>query len=95
MLIKHNGLYFLTGLHFPPHFLDTGARAGHDTEVTNYWLDEQGSLLSRERNVSLPARLHRLRDTMHPGQWGYGDIFSEIKQPEREADHLLLFSDEG
>jgi hypothetical protein len=26
--IEH-GLYFLTGLHFPSHFLDTGARAGH------------------------------------------------------------------
>ena len=30
LLIKQYGLYFLTGLHFPSHFLDTGARAGHD-----------------------------------------------------------------
>jgi len=95
LLIKQNGLYIFTGLHFPPHFLDTGARAGHDTAVTNYWLDEQGSLPSRERNVSLPAQLHRLRDKMYPVRSVYGDISSGIKQTERQTDHLLLFSDEG
>ena len=37
--VKHYSIYFLTGLHFPSHFLDRGARAGPDikliTDLTN------------------------------------------------------------